>query len=148
MNKLTREFLIELNRMTIEENGGNFVPPFNLLHGEQLDYVVEAVDAEIFGQAMYPEIADKAAVYMFSIISNHVFSDGNKRTGLAAALVYLDGLGKELREDLTMNMLEEKVNGVGYDERLENFTLAVASGQVSLDECRGWFAANVVRSEW
>ena len=28
-------------------------------------------------------------IYMFNIISNHVFQDGNKRTGLESALVFL-----------------------------------------------------------
>jgi death-on-curing protein len=33
---------------------------------------------------------DKAAAYLFHLCQNHCFIDGNKRIGLAAALVFLD----------------------------------------------------------
>lgn len=39
---------------------------------------------------MCPSVSDKAGLYMFNIISNHIFSDGNKRTGLEAALLFVD----------------------------------------------------------
>ena len=142
MKYLTIDLIVYLNHRTVEENGGLFVPPSNFLHGEQLEYVVDAVQGEMFGQEVYPTLADKAAVYMFNIISNHVFADGNKRTGLTAALHFLAKNGHFLRDTLV------EVNGrpyqVSHDKALENFTLAVASARVTLDECRAWFTANIV----
>ena len=41
------------------------------------------------GQDLYPTIADKAAALGFSIIQNHPFIDGNKRTGHAAIEIFL-----------------------------------------------------------
>ena len=146
MKRLSITQLIILNRMTIEENGGQFVPPHNLLHGEHLEYIVEAVDAEMFGVALYPTVADKAALYMFNIISNHVFSDGNKRTGLTAALTFLLINGYELRpnlENIEFDIIPV-ILGNNYDDDLEAFTLAMASGNISLKECRAWFEKNIV----
>jgi death on curing protein len=41
------------------------------------------------GEDLYPDVFSKAAVYAFSIAENQVFVDGNKRTGLVAALTFL-----------------------------------------------------------
>ena len=39
------------------------------------------------GTELYPSIVDKAAVLGYSLIQNHPFLDGNKRTGHAATYV-------------------------------------------------------------
>ena len=72
------------------------MPPFDFLHEENLDYVLEAVQADLFGEPMYPTMPDKAAVYCFSVIGNHIFTDGNKRTGLESALAFLKLNGMRL----------------------------------------------------
>ncbi len=55
-----------------------------------LDYLVEIVEhGVIFGVEMYPTIELKAAVYLYNITENHIFSDGNKRTGLLALHIFL-----------------------------------------------------------
>lgn len=41
----------------------------------------------------YPTIWDKAAVLMQSIVLNHAFIDGNKRTGTIATLLFLERNG-------------------------------------------------------
>ena len=110
------------------------MPPHNFLHEENLDYLVEAVQADMFGEPLYPTLADKAAVYCFSVIGNHIFTDGNKRTGLGAALVFLNLNGHELAASVT-------------DDILTAFILKVASGQSSLDECREWFSTHVILTE-
>jgi death-on-curing protein len=94
------------------------------LHEENLDYLIEAVKAEMFGEPLYPEIYQKAAVYMFNIICNHIFQDGNKRTGLEAVLLFLQLNGYDL---------------VVSDELLLSFTISVASGEQSLEQVQEWF---------
>ena len=144
---VTRDEVILSNRITVNKHGGNYVPPENILNSHPLAYLLEAVDAEMFGEKLYPSISDKAAFYMFQIISNHVFSDGNKRTGLHIALYFLVINGFRLKSDLSFEI--EK----GYESALQfannntqvliNFTLEVAAGQLSLDEVRHWFAENI-----
>lgn len=48
------------------------------------------------GEDFYKTIFDKAAALMHSIILNHAFVDGNKRTGTAAMLVFLELNGYRL----------------------------------------------------
>jgi death-on-curing protein len=54
--------------------------------------------ARVHHRAAYREstVFDLAAAYAFGIVSNHPFVDGNKRTGLLAAYVFLDLNGWEL----------------------------------------------------
>ena len=129
---LEKDDITFINQRTVAEHGGNFMPPHNFLHEENLDYLLEAVQAEMFGEPLYPNISDKAALYCYNIICNHIFTDGNKRTGLASALAFL------------------KLNGMRLDKELPNqtitdFILKVASGQSSLEECRVWFEVNQVK---
>ncbi|MBP6620309.1 MAG: type II toxin-antitoxin system death-on-curing family toxin [Leadbetterella sp.] len=126
---LSKSKIIIINKETIEVHGGNFMPPSNFLHEENLDYLVEVDTSEMFGQQLYPLITDKAAVYCFNIICNHIFSDGNKRTGLGAALQFLNLNGLDISQNIT-------------DDILTEFILKLASGQFSLEECKAWFAEN------
>ena len=146
MEYLQKGDIVLINKLTVERHGGNFVPPLNLLNESPLDYLIEAVEGKIFGQQMYPTIHDKAAFYMFSIISNHVFQDGNKRTGLEAALLFMKLNGYQLKEDLINVKYQTKdiPKSDGPSEQiLFYFTMEVASGEVTLEECSSWFEANI-----
>ena len=123
---LAKAEVIAINHNQVRLFGGNFVPPDNFLHEENLDYVLEAVQASMFGEPLYPEIHQKAGLYLFSIISNHIYQDGNKRTGLQAALIFLLLNKYEFTPSVT-------------DEILINFTLAVASAAHTLETVQAWF---------
>src|SRR3954454_3965932 len=45
------------------------------------------------GEFLHEDLAAMAAAYLFHIVANHPFVDGNKRTGALAAFVFL-GLNK------------------------------------------------------
>ena len=45
--------------------------------------------ASFDGQFLHPSISEMAAAYLFHLAQNHPFIDGNKRTGLAAAIAFL-----------------------------------------------------------
>ncbi len=53
------------------------------------------------GQFLHTNIYEMAAAYLFHLVKNHPFNDGNKRTGAVAALVFLtlNGLDLEAPED-------------------------------------------------
>lgn len=129
MTYLTKAEIIEINYNQVLLFGGNFVPPDNFFHEENLDYLLEAVEAEMFGQPLYPEIYQKAGLYMFNIVCNHIFQDGNKRTGLQAALIFL------LLNEYSFAELVD-------DDLLTQFTLDIASGFHSLETVQAWFQAN------
>jgi death on curing protein len=54
-----------------------------------LQSAVAAPQATMMGQPLITEPIEIAAAYLFYICSNHAFIDGNKRTALAACLVFL-----------------------------------------------------------
>ncbi len=60
-----------------------------------------------------------AAAYLYHITMNHAFVDGNKRTGLLAALVFLDLNGYPIDRE---------------DSSLYSITMDVASGRAGKDE--------------
>ncbi len=147
MDYLGKEEIIYINRATLDRHGGLFIPPSNLLHEESLDYLIASVDGTVFGEPMYPTLPDKAALYMFNFISNHVFQDGNKRTGLEAAKLFLRLNGSDLERSIQRVEFEGNIlpgDTGSRNERLINFTLGVASGVVSLVACRSWFAINSI----
>jgi death-on-curing protein len=131
MRLLTKEEIIFLNKNNISKYGGNFVPPQNLLHENPLDYLVEIVDGNLFGEPIYPEVYHKAGVYLFNIISNHIFTDGNKRTGLDACILFLDFNGYQFSETVS-------------NEILTDFILSIASGKQSLEEVQNWLKNNSI----
>lgn len=53
----------------------------------------------LLGKDLYVTLFDKAAVYLYHIVKNHPFNDGNKRTGAGAALMFLRANGKRIRYD-------------------------------------------------
>lgn len=48
------------------------------------------------GRPLCDDLFEMAAAYMFHIVQNHPFTDGNKRAGLVAALVFLVDNGIEI----------------------------------------------------
>lgn len=128
---LNKKNIIAFNKATVAEHGGNYSPPNNLLNENYLDYLIDVVDAEMFGEPLYPKLTDKAAIYLFNIVCNHVFMDGNKRTGLISATIFLQKNGFDLSFALSK-------------DEIEAFVLKVASGKSNLDECREWFKNNIV----
>jgi len=51
---------------------------------------LEMPKSSMCGVDFHPTIFDKAAAYLFHIVCNHPFNDGNKRTGAFAAAVFLE----------------------------------------------------------
>ncbi len=94
-----------------------------------LEYLIEAVQVESFGKELYPEIYNKAAVYAFQIIKNHVFHDGNKRTGIAAAFAFLGANGLYINETITSDDLIELAH-------------KIIDGSLDLDKLAAWFRDN------
>jgi death-on-curing protein len=82
-----------------------------------LDSAVARPQASMFGQDAYPGVWEKAAALMHSVVANHPFVDGNKRTGLTAALAFLDLNG------IATEPLDE--------DRAYDLTIAVASGKLT-----------------
>ena len=86
MKYLTLEDVLLLHHLSIEKSGGS--------HGIRdtglLDSAVHRPQATFAGVDLYPTLFDKAGALCHSLIKNHVFVDGNKRTSLLAAMTMLE----------------------------------------------------------
>ena len=66
-----------------------------------------------------------AAAYLFHIVSNHAFVDGNKRAGLLSAVIFLDLNGicidrpSEALYELTMAVAERRIEKAKVAAELE-----------------------------
>lgn len=80
---LSREAVEIMHREQLAEHGG--------LPGLKDDNALEAALARPLNKAAYGEedIFTLAAAYLYGIVRNHPFSDGNKRTGFLAAFTFL-----------------------------------------------------------
>src|ERR1700730_3654488 len=82
---LTLEQVLFIHEDQIERYGGSSgVRDLSLLES-----AIFRPQTTFSGEALYKSHFDKAAALMHSLIMNHAFIDGNKRTGTAAMLVYL-----------------------------------------------------------
>lgn len=60
-----------------------------VLQRDGLEAAVMAPQATFAGRPLLATLADVAAAYAFYLATSHCFVDGNKRTALASALVFL-----------------------------------------------------------
>jgi death-on-curing protein len=74
------------------------------------------------------DVAQLAAAYAYGIARNHGFADGNKRTALVAADLFLMLNGYELRSLPVENVMT---------------ILGVADGSISENELVTWFRGNI-----
>ena len=89
---LTKKDLVKIHNNLIKKYGGS---P-SILSNANLDFCVEAPQRVVFGFEVYNTLHEKAACLIYEIIKLHPFLDGNKRTGLTAADVFLRVNGYEL----------------------------------------------------
>ncbi len=119
---LTIEDVLHIHQNQIGQYGGE--------HGVRdlglLESAIAQPQAAFGGQYLHGDLFEMAAAYLFHIVQNHAFADGNKRTGAATALVFLDWNDIVLRTD---------------EDGLVEITLQVATGQAGKPEVAAHFRA-------
>lgn len=89
MNYLTLEDVYAIHQTMIAVGGGRGdIHDFTLLHS-----AVERPKATFGGQDLYPTIWEKASALLHSLVKNHPFDDGNKRTAYYSTkrFLYING---------------------------------------------------------
>lgn len=112
---LTFAEIIEIHDYQIEHYGGID----GLRSVEMLKSAIGMPSSTFSGEYLHPTIPEMAAAYLFHLVENHPFLDGNKRVGAMASLVFLD------------------LNGYEFDATDEEFTdlvMRVASGKMLKSE--------------
>jgi death-on-curing protein len=124
MNYLTPEQVLFIHSRLVSETGGSHgVRDLGLL--ESAVARPQATDSKEF----YPDLFMKAAALMDALINNHPFMDGNKRTGVTAAGLFLRINGRKLSAS---------------SKDLETVTLRVATEDMQIAELATWLRSNTI----
>ena len=117
---LTLAEVLEIHSDQIERYGGSQ----GLRDLGLLQSAVSMPAATFCAQFLHEDLHAMAAAYLFHITQNHPFVDGNKRTGVVAALVFLN-----------LNGIEVEAS----ERNLEKIVLGVAEGKVKKAELADFF---------
>ncbi len=82
------------------------------------------------GSFLHEGLFVMAAAYLFHLVQNHAFIDGNKRIGLYAALAFLDKNGIEV---------------VAEEDEAANMVLLVAQGQLGKEAIADFLRRNAAK---
>ena len=118
----TSEVLLLHARLIQRTGGGGGVRDMGLLES-----ALARPQATFDQNELYPDLWSKAAALMHSAIKNHPFVDGNKRTALTAAGLFLELNGYRL---------------VASNQAALEFTQSAAVGRVELGEMARWLEVN------
>lgn len=123
---LTQEQILLIHSMVIDETGGS--------HGVRDHDAILSLESlpqqSVFGKELYPTLFHKAAVYARSIVSNHPFIDGNKRTAMTAASVFLEDNGHRLH-------IKEGL--------IKEFALRIIKETLDIDVIAAWFKRHTIK---
>ena len=119
------EILLIHNRAVDETGGLHGIRDHNAIHS-----VIEQPRQAVFGKELYPTVFLKAAVYARNIIAHHPFLDGNKRTGIIVASVFLSDNGY---------MIEAK-EGEFY-----SLALHIAEDKLEYEKIAAWFESHTTK---
>lgn len=79
------------------------------------------------GNELYPTPIDKAAAILESIVKNHPFTDGNKRTGYVLARLLL---------------MNEQLDIRANQEQKYQLVISISKGELSFDQIKEWLEKN------
>jgi death-on-curing protein len=112
---LTLDDVLQIHAYQVEHFGGDPA----VLDRRLLESAIAQPQQAFGGEYLHADLAAMAAAYLYHLVKNHPFADGNKRTGTQAAMVFLE------------------LNGHGLDyplDETEQLVLGVAEGRVGKDE--------------
>lgn len=105
-------------RMLLVGGGREGIRDFTLIHS-----AIERPKTTFAGKNLYPTIWLQAAAMIQSLIRNHPFNDGNKRTGYFTTLRFLNLNGYDLKV---------------FNEGIINFTLSIDVERPNIEEISLW----------
>jgi len=116
---------LEIHSILIERFGGSK----GIRDKELLDSALNRPYQTFDGKELYPSPIDKAAAILESIVKNHPFIDGNKRTGYVLAKLLL--MNKQL--DIHTDQAKK------YE-----FIISISTGEMNFDQIKKWLTKNSV----
>ena len=126
MRYLTVGEVLEIYSRVMEQSGGGV----GIRDIGALESAVAQPRMAFNDKDLYPTIMEKASALGFSLIQDHPFIDGNKRTGHAAMETFLILNGYEI--------------SASVDEQVE-IVLGVASGNIDRNTFTDWLIDHIVK---
>lgn len=123
MQLLTLDQLLQLHALVLSRYGGGE----GLRDLGRLEAAVASQHQVVFGQELYQTVFEKAAALVRGIVGDHLFTDGNKRTGLLAGLTFVE------------------LNGFAITAQkgeLEDFAVSVATDRLDVTSIASWLEAH------
>ena len=124
MRSLTITEILEVYQRVMQQSGGLI----GIRDFGALESAISQPYVTFDGNELYPSLVEKAAALGFSIIQNHPFVDGNKRTGHAVMAMFLSINGCKIKATI--------------DEQVD-IILSVASGNFNRDDFTKWLASHI-----
>ncbi len=123
MRYLTVQEVLFIHFLVIERFGGTH----GVLNLTGLESAVARPEATIEGADLYTSVLEKAAVLLHSLVLNHPFQDGNKRTAFTAAGLFLRFNDMELE---------------GSRTDAENLVVDIAAKHLSVETIVDWLVSD------
>jgi len=128
MEYLKAEDILQIHSFIIDEIGGS--------HGvrdrEVIASAAQAPRQSFDDEEVYANVYKKAAVYLHCIAMNHSFIDGNRRTAVTTASIFLEENGYEI---------------VAEESNFENFAVRVVEDGLEVDAIAEWLEENSEHQE-
>ena len=121
---LTLDEVMDIHRNQIERYGGTL----GVRDAAFLESALAAPQSGFGDQYLHGDLFEMASAYLFHVVQNHPFLDGNKRVGTAAALTFLE-----------LNGVETKIP----NQALVAMVLAVAQGETEKSAIAVFFRKHV-----
>lgn len=126
MKYLSAKDVLLLHNIAIEKSGGS--------HGLRdlglLESALARPQSTFGGEDLYPTIFLKAGALLHSLLMNHMFVDGNKRTAMYAGMTFMELNGYRF---------------VAKQKEVVNFALQIENEKLSVEEIALWLKSNTKR---
>jgi death on curing protein len=126
MKYLNVEQVLAIHARSIEQFGGDPT----IRDPGLLDSAVAQPRSRFGGKDLYPSLEEKAVALAFSLVKNHPFADGNKRTGYGAMMSFLSRNGHRIGGSLAEH---------------ESIFLQLAAGELDRERFLAWVEEWIVR---
>ncbi len=123
MKYLSLHQIVLIHSIIIDETGGTH----GIRDRHSLFSLVALPKQKVFDKVLYPTLFLKAAIYVRNILFDHPFIDGNKRTAITAAFVFLENNG----------YVATAAQGA-----LEKYALHVVVGKLKVGDIALWLERN------
>ena len=113
---LSSEQILAIHEALIKRYGGSG----GIRDRGLLESAVFRPQTTVFGEEAYPALFEKCAVLGYSIIQNHPFLDGNKRTGFAAMhlMLLINGYDLASTSEEEIGMTEDVASGKTHEAKI------------------------------